>query len=405
MAATPDADGRLELDGDDSQTLMVDVGGDGQVHLPEGLDMGQATFSMAGDNLVMTFPDGTQVVVRDFLDGDTPPNLVQADGTVVDGSIAAQMGGHDANALSVSVDGPGLGGGDMIGGTDGTPIGTVEKADGDVTAIRADGTEVQLQEGDPVFQGDVLVTGDDGAVGIMLADQTSFSMGENGNMTLDEMVYDPGSEQGSLSFSVLEGAFTFVSGTIAKTDPDAMVLKTPVATIGIRGTQVGLDINDEGQMDIVLMEEADGFVGEVAIYNEGGLEVMNVANQFTSVSDFRAPPNPVTFLDAEQLVGSFETPLRYLPKTDSNNANDFNLQEADFNTEAGGENGEDLNDFNTEAGGQTEQGAGEIKVTKVDLTQGVKKEVQTDDLFDDTIEIASGGQGGPTLIDDGIVGQ
>ena len=138
---------------------------------------------------------------------------------------------------------------------DAEPIGQVDSFEGTVTVTHADGTQEVLEAGSSVFQGDTLETGDGGAVGITLADETTFSMAENGSMVLDEMVYDPGTQEGSVSVSVLEGVFTFVSGQIAKTDPDAMTLDTPVATIGIRGTQVGLDIGEGGEMTVVLMEE------------------------------------------------------------------------------------------------------------------------------------------------------
>ena len=128
---------------------------------------------------------------------------------------------------------------------------------------------VELKEGDPVYQGDMIESGDDGAIGILLADETTFSMGEGGRIVLDEMVYDPATQEGSLGLSVLEGVFTFVSGQVAKTDPDAMTLDTPVATIGIRGTQVGIDVSEDKGMNIVLMEEADGFVGEIVVANGG----------------------------------------------------------------------------------------------------------------------------------------
>ena len=38
--------------------------------------------------------------------------------------------------------------------------------------------------------------------------------------------------------NMVEGAFSFISGEIAKTGPDAMTLETPVVTMGIRGTTV-----------------------------------------------------------------------------------------------------------------------------------------------------------------------
>ncbi|MBC8269418.1 MAG: FecR domain-containing protein, partial [Rhodospirillaceae bacterium] len=134
-------------------------------------------------------------------------------------------------------------------GADAQPIGTVDTTSGSVVATRIDGTKVELEPGSPVYQGDVIETAGGGSIGVTLADETTFSMAENGNMVLDEMVYDPATQEGSVSISAVEGVFTFVSGQIAKTDPDAMTLDTPVATIGIRGTQVGLNVEapEEGE--------------------------------------------------------------------------------------------------------------------------------------------------------------
>ena len=173
------------------------------------------------------------------------------------------------------------------------PIGQVQTITGTVTAIRANGTKVELSEGDPVFQGDILQSGAGGSLGIVLADETTFSMAENGRMVLDEMVYDPSTQEGSISMSVLQGVFTFVSGQVAKVDPDAMALKTPVATIGIRGTQVGVNLGEDGgqpKLDVVLMEERDGFVGEVVISNQAGIQILNLPDQGTRVSRIDAPP-------------------------------------------------------------------------------------------------------------------
>ncbi len=55
-------------------------------------------------------------------------------------------------------------------GTVGQPIGQVETLTGGVVAIRADGTRVDLEAGDSVYQGDTLESGTDGAIGIVLAD-------------------------------------------------------------------------------------------------------------------------------------------------------------------------------------------------------------------------------------------
>ena len=175
---------------------------------------------------------------------------------------------------------------------------------------RADGTRVQLQAGDQVYQGDSIETGPKGAIGVLLADETTFSMGEASSMVLDEMVYDPATQNGSLNVSVVQGVFTFVSGQVAKTDPDAMKIDTPVATIGIRGTQVGIEIPPagEGDMQVVLMQEADGFVGEVVIENNTGQVVMNQGGDFVSIPSYDSQASQRGHMSDDDIVERRSSP-------------------------------------------------------------------------------------------------
>jgi hypothetical protein len=169
----------------------------------------------------------------------------------------------------------------------------VDTLKGSVTATRADGSQLDLSVGDPVFQGDVLVSAKDSAAAVLFADETVISLGEKSTIVLDEMVYDPGSKQGKMSLSAVEGVFVFVSGAIAKTDPNAMTIDTAVATIGIRGTQAGLKLDSLSKSyEVLLMEEVDGKIGEVVIdpKAEGQpLIVLNVVNHLARLSPTAAP--------------------------------------------------------------------------------------------------------------------
>ncbi len=254
-------------------------------------------------------------------------------------------------------------------GGDAQPIGQVTTMGGEVTVTHPDGSQSVLEPGAPVFQGDQLSTSGDGSVGITLADGTTFSMAENGSMVLDEMVYDPGTHAGSISVSVMEGVFTFVSGQIAKSDPDAMTLSTPVATIGIRGTQVGIDVGDGGETNVVLMEEGDGFVGEVVVSNQGGVQILNVANQGTGITSADQAPAPSFQVDRAQLMERFGGALERLP--DGNNANKFGRDAA--NREEQQEKQEQENQ-QTEEQAQTEQTATEETTTEETLTEVLLQE-------------------------------
>ena len=90
-------------------------------------------------------------------------------------------------------------------------------------------------------------------------------------MVLDELVYDPATGTGSMAVDMVEGAFSFVSGEIAKTGPDAMQVTTPVATIGIRNNSCMGKVMVEGNENaFTLLQDADGGVGQISISNDGG---------------------------------------------------------------------------------------------------------------------------------------
>ena len=124
--------------------------------------------------------------------------------TRIAGSLATKIAGSDSPGQYAQAQGAGQA----------QPIGRVETPEGSVTILRADGT----------------------AIGLVFLDDSTFSLGDSARMVIDEQVYDPDAQTGKAAFSVVQGAFTFVSGQIAKLNTDAMTVQTPVMTIGIRGT-------------------------------------------------------------------------------------------------------------------------------------------------------------------------
>ena len=100
-----------------------------------------------------------------------------------------------------------------------------------------------LNVGDAVFKGDVIQTQGDSKVGIIFGDGTTFDLGANARMVLNDFVYNPapGSVNSALINLVQGSTLAFVAGEIAHNGD--MRVGTPVATIGIRGTAGQVDIN------------------------------------------------------------------------------------------------------------------------------------------------------------------
>ncbi|WP_413206340.1 FecR domain-containing protein [Rhodospirillum sp. A1_3_36] len=226
-----------------------------------------------GNDLILHGPDGPPVLISDYFGSETPPALVGPGGVTISAALVDRLTGgmapgQVAQAATVN---EGIG-----------AIGSVTRAEGTVTVIRTDGTLVEVQAGDPIYQGDVVSTSGDGAVGITFVDGSAFSLGGSGRMVLDEMVYDPGTGEGTSAVSLVSGVFSFVSGEVAKNGPDAMTVATPVGTIGIRGTKgvitlvvpEGTNLEDLNGLagranalglnfQVVLLPEANDTTGEI----------------------------------------------------------------------------------------------------------------------------------------------
>lgn len=170
--------------------------------MPSGLGLIDANFSRQGPDLLVTDGDGTTVLVVGYFSVADTPALITEGGTMLAGHVITALAGPLAPEQYAQLGGAGTA----------TPIGKVATMEGAVTATRAGGATVNLAIDDPVFQGDVLVTEAAASVGLVFNDKTTFALGEQGRMVLDELIYDPDTGDGSSAFSVVKGVFVFVSG-------------------------------------------------------------------------------------------------------------------------------------------------------------------------------------------------
>ncbi len=93
-----------------------------------------------------------------------------------------------------------------------------------------------VSSGDEIFLGDRIVTGPAGGLQIMLLDGTTFSVGPNSSMVIDEFVYNPAAGTGKITASVTRGTMRLISGRIARQEQEAIQIKLPLATVGVRGS-------------------------------------------------------------------------------------------------------------------------------------------------------------------------
>ena len=72
-----------------------------------------------------------------------------------------------------------------------------------------------------------------------------------------------------------------------------MVVETPVASIGIRGTTVAGRAAQEGEQNtIALLRDSDGGVGQITISNGAGVQTLTQPGQAVTLTSFTQPPPP-----------------------------------------------------------------------------------------------------------------
>lgn len=104
---------------------------------------------------------------------------------------------------------------------------------------------------------DEVRTGSQSQLQILLLDRSVFTVGSNARLTVDRFVYDPRRNVGSVGATVTRGAFRFMSGRSLGLSSNNRTIRTPVATIGIRGTIVDGVVGGDA-IDIAAGESAVG---------------------------------------------------------------------------------------------------------------------------------------------------
>ncbi len=135
------------------------------------------------------------------------------------------------------------------------PIGVAESVKNKVTGD-ANNIMRRIRKGGSIFQNELIKTGFFGKAELRFVDKTSLSLSARSTVRLDSFVYNPKTRSGKIVINTLKGAFRFVSGSAVKS---AYSIKTPVATIGVRGTiidgytdgrRVGVYILQQGAMRV-----------------------------------------------------------------------------------------------------------------------------------------------------------
>lgn len=135
------------------------------------------------------------------------------------------------------------------------------------------GTHV-INVGTGIFQNEMITTGTESSAQLLFRDETSMTIGASAKVMLDKFVYDPSSKSGAVVVNVLQGTFRFVSGSVK---PGGYTIKTPVATVGLRGTVVEGYVSANALLLVIVQ-------GSVVVTTSDGTSVTLNAGQYITVA-------------------------------------------------------------------------------------------------------------------------
>nr|WP_155262602.1 VCBS domain-containing protein [Bradyrhizobium sp. BR2003] len=290
-------------------------------HAPAGaiiVDDGQLLFTgdfkRTGLDLVIA-RDDRELVLHDYFKGEKRAPLASPDGAHLTGDLVSALTGYTQYAQAGGAAEPAK------------VIGHVTKLTGNATAIR-NGVAIVLNQGDNVNKGDVVQSGGDSTLGITFIDGTVFGLGPNAKMVLNEMIYDPNGSSNSSLMSLVSGTISFVAGATAKHGD--MKVDTPVATMGIRGTAVLVEIDFDVQgtggvppAKFQVLVEPDGSTGSYILFDKTTLNPIATVDQAGTQTIVNGQGS-VSFVSSAQLSTDAQkliSDVFALKFTDNNNPN------------------------------------------------------------------------------------
>ena len=140
-------------------------------------------------------------------------------------------------------------------------------------------------------------------VTLSFEDKTTVKMTEQSKLVIDDFVYDANKGSGKLAMRVALGTARYASGQIAKNNPQAVNVRTPTATVAVRGTDFSMTVDELGRSLVMLLPSCDkkGCVtGAILVSNEAGSVLLDVAYQATVVSSLTTAPTTPTIVAIDQ---------------------------------------------------------------------------------------------------------
>ena len=204
-----------------------------------------------------------------------------------------------------------------------TPIGRVIWVKGSLKATMPNSEVRDLQKSSVIYLHDTLTTDQNSQAQIAYTDNTLLTFKAGSKLTIDQYHYEPNKPSvGKYVMSLIEGGFRTITGLIAKNTPDEYKVNTPVATIGVRGTDYAISLTG-GQLYV-------GYYSGSPCVSGGSSQLcLNPKVPFANVPKAGVAPIPLT-----QQPAALQEKLNIVPASvapfkntgNSGNTNSFCIQ-------------------------------------------------------------------------------
>lgn len=192
--------------------------------------------------------------------------------------------------------------------------------------IKRSAKTMPAAKGSGIVKNDTVSTNSQGRFRITFNDATTVNITENSRLVIDDFVYDGGGKaKGKLGLRVALGTVRYASGKVAKNNPGGVNIRTPTATIGVRGTDFVMTVDEIGRTMVVLLpncfDDKDPVknidkcpVGAIDVSTASGTVSMDKPFQATVVENASVPPSTpaivkldIARLDNNLQVGTVQT--------------------------------------------------------------------------------------------------
>lgn len=157
--------------------------------------------------------------------------------------------------------------------------------------------KIEPNQGQDVVSKDDLRTGE-GRLQVRFVDDSKLRMTEHTRIVIDNVVFDDDPSKSDLAMTFAQGTARFISGQLGKVDKENIRLKTPTASIGIRGTDFTVTVDEFGKTLVVLLPDVNGISsGEIIVSTMTGEVVLNKPFESTTTTVMETPPSAPAILD------------------------------------------------------------------------------------------------------------